>query len=129
MPVHVDWDNDEKTIIYALYEGQWTWEEFYGAIRQCQEMNATVPHPVHIIAHLRGNFLPRGAWVSHSENAIKRSNSSMGFIVIVTESQFLQSLMRVSSTVSPKWRETYRVARTVEEARTLIAQETSAKRF
>ena len=36
--IEVFWDNDAKSIIYTVFEGRWTWGDFYAADRQVIEM-------------------------------------------------------------------------------------------
>jgi len=43
MPISVQWDTPEKTIIYARYE-RWTWDDFYIALHQCTELASIVTY-------------------------------------------------------------------------------------
>jgi hypothetical protein len=129
MPVHVEWDNPERTIIYVRYEGRWTWEEFYQAVQDTQELSATVDYRTDIIAHMIDGFIPHGAPFVHSQNAVKQKNNMLGRIVVVSDSRFVQGLMSVSARINPNWKEKYSAATTVEEARSVIQKErqTAAK--
>lgn len=126
MPVRIDWDNPTQTILYVRYAGRWTWEEFYDAAKECQVLSATVNHPVYIIADMIGGFLPKGAPFSHSERVMANNNRNLGFVVVVSGNRFIQGLMNVSARMIPRWREQYRVANTVEEARAIIERERQA---
>ncbi|MEO8606269.1 MAG: hypothetical protein ABI690_00180 [Chloroflexota bacterium] len=123
MPVHIQWDNPEKSIIMARYEGRWTWEEFYQAAKDCEALAATVPHQINIIADMVDGFLPQGAPFGHAQKVASHNGPQMGFIVVVSGSRFIQGLMNVSARVVPVWREKYRAANSVEEARRMIEEE------
>ncbi|MCI0710470.1 MAG: hypothetical protein L0154_09950 [Chloroflexi bacterium] len=46
MPVNIQWDNADKTIIRFEFVDPWTWKEFYGAIRESEPMHNEVDHMV-----------------------------------------------------------------------------------
>ncbi len=121
MPIRIDWDNPEQNILHVRYEGRWTWSEFYDAAKECAVLAATVPHQVYIIAEMVGGFMPQGAPFVHSEKVMKHATGAhMGFVVVVTDNRFIQGLMNVSSRMMPKWREKYRAATSIAEARVII---------
>ena len=123
MPVRIEWDNPQQTILHVCYEGQWTWKEFYDAAKDCAALASTVPHRVYIIAEMSGGFLPPGAPFVHSEKVMKQGNGNMGFVVVVSSNRFINGLMSVSSRIVPKWGEKYCTATTIEQARALIEQD------
>ena len=47
MSVQVAWDNHEKTIVRYVFEGKWTWDEFYPAYNKAIEMENSVTHRGH----------------------------------------------------------------------------------
>ena len=122
MPVSIEWDNADKTIIYARYE-HWSWDDFYNAVKITTDLSLTVNHNVDIIAHLADSIIPQGSAFSHSGAALKQDNDKLGLIVVVTSNRFILSLMQVSSRIVPGWQKKYRMSDTLENARELIAQE------
>jgi hypothetical protein len=126
MPVHVRWDDPEHTIIYVRYEGRWTWEEFYQAVHDTQELSATVDHRIDVIAHMLDGFIPHGAPFAHSQNALKQKDARLGRVVVVSDNRFVQGIMQVSARVNPRWKEKYSTATSVEEARSLIQKDRMA---
>jgi hypothetical protein len=124
MPIRIDWDNAEQTILYVRYEAPWTWGDFYDAAKECAVLASTVSHQVFVIAEMVGGFMPQGAPFVHGEKVMKHAtNAHMGFVVVVADNRFIQSLVSVSSRIIPGWREKYRTANTIAEARALIEQE------
>lgn len=122
MPVSVQWDNPEKTIIYARYE-RWTWDDFYSALAQCVELSATVDHMVDIICDLVDNLVPKGATISHAAATLKQDNYRGGIIILVTPNRFVQALTQMTSRVLPDFKKKYRIVSSLEDAHQLIARE------
>jgi hypothetical protein len=55
MPVRVEWDNPDKTVIRYEMQGDWNWNEFRPAYNQAKAMLAEVPREVNFILDLRGS--------------------------------------------------------------------------
>lgn len=122
MPIFVQWDNPEKTIIYIRYE-RWTWDDYYDALSESTVLSKTVEHPIDIIADLADSLVPKGGTISHAAAALKQDNPRVSLIVLVTPNRFVQSLTQISFRVLPDFKKKYRMVSTVEEARALIARE------
>ena len=43
MPISVEWDNDEQTIICVTYTDPWTWDEAYTGRNTVLTLAKTVP--------------------------------------------------------------------------------------
>jgi hypothetical protein len=122
MPVTVQWDNPEKTIIYARYE-RWSWGEYYKALAECTELSHTVDHQVDIICDLVDNLIPKGGTISHTMATLKQDNDRVGLIVLVTPNRFIQALTQMSERIVPGFKKKYRMTSTLESARDLIMKE------
>jgi len=126
MPVSVQWDNPEKTIIYARYE-RWTWDDFYTALSQCTELTNTVDHIVYIICDLVDNVVPKGGTFSHAAATLKQDTDRVGLIILVTPNRFIQALTQMSSRIVPGFQKKYRMVTSLENARQLIARESQQR--
>lgn len=63
MPIEVQWDNDERTIMRVDYPEAWSWEEMYDAQTLGKEMADEIGHPYDVIHDLRKTtHLPPGAF-------------------------------------------------------------------
>jgi hypothetical protein len=122
MPVSVQWDDPEKTLIYARYE-RWSWDDFYKALNDCMQLSHTVDHPVDIICDLVDNMVPKGATISHAAATMRLDTTKGGLVVLVTSNHFIQSLIQVSSRVIPGFQKRYRLTSTLSSARELIVKE------
>jgi len=121
--IQVVWDNDEKTIVRWEFKGAWTWDEWYEATRYVLEMRATVmDHPcVPAIFDLKhsGN-VPMGA-LPHARTAMEMMDPR-DYVIITNSSGFVRSLTEIFRHLNREFAEKVFVARTVEEARSIIAQ-------
>lgn len=52
MPVSINWDNDERTIMRYVLVGAWQWTEFRSVIDEADALSRTVEHRVDIICDL-----------------------------------------------------------------------------
>ena len=53
MSVHVQWDNEDRTIILWSFVGRWTWGEYEDALAATASMLDTVDHQVDYIYDVR----------------------------------------------------------------------------
>jgi hypothetical protein len=98
------WDNPEKYIVRWIYPEKWTWDDFYEAIQQRDELFSTVSHTVHVIVDVRhSSFIPsgvmaRGRYISTGN----RRHPQEGITVIVGANAFIRGLYDVYSKVYTK---------------------------
>lgn len=97
MAITVSWDNEAQTIIRQQYEGQWTWDVFYtDAAEVTWAMMKTVSHPVYIISDFTlSTGIPVGGALTHARNVLSKYPDNWNGIIIVSPSQFVQSLVAV----------------------------------
>ncbi len=53
MSVHVEWDNEELTVILWSFVGRWTWGEYEDALKMVNSMLEHVEHKVDYIYDVR----------------------------------------------------------------------------
>jgi hypothetical protein len=95
MPITVDWDNLQQTIILFTYNRPWTWREFDAAVEQTLALVNTVDHKVDIIFDLRnGGFPPRDA-VWRFKTAAELSHPNVGQYVYVAPSMLAHFVKNV----------------------------------
>ena len=101
MAISVEWGNEEHTIVYWVFNGKWTWEEFSDAQRESNQLLATVDHIVDIIGNLkRGPNLPPNA-LSAYQGLLEHSAENLGLIVLVGSSNFVKALVGIFSRMIP----------------------------
>ncbi|GAB5491196.1 MAG: hypothetical protein Phog2KO_14110 [Phototrophicaceae bacterium] len=127
MGVEIQWDNDEKTIMHFIYEGRWTWKEFYTKIDEANQLMDTVPHPcVSIIDMQKSRYLPSGAAL-HISNVIRQSMShnNSGISVFLQADMIVQIMIDVLKEIYPDILENteWLYANTLEEARKMAQEQ------
>lgn len=121
MPIHIYWDNDEKTILMEKFDGQWTIEEYYQLIDEDAERLAQVPHVVHVVIDASTSSMPPKQIFSGIQYALKKLPPNQGLTVFVKLNRAMEMFVEVAQQISPRFAGTYYAAATVEEARLIIA--------
>lgn len=61
MAIKVAWGDDSKTLLVNVYEGRWTLDDFYLAVRQTNALLDSVDHNVNVILDVKNSGLfPKG---------------------------------------------------------------------
>lgn len=131
MPVSITWSYRHNDIIQLTFTPTWTWDAFYDAVAKTRKMATAAPYNrVDIIAEIRGKTVPFGGLLfRHLDTAVADPSPKQGRIVLVLESQVLQSIVRAAMRISPKTAGYYLIASSVEEAEAMLAhlRESSAQ--
>ncbi len=123
MGVSTQWDNEEKTVIRYVYEGKWTWDEYYPEHQKAREMTKSVEHTVHVLVDVRnGALLPKGA-LTHSRSALTNKPENEGITIIVGANLFIQVMANAVRRIYPEPFKQYRFVSTIEEAYALLAEQ------
>ncbi len=114
--IEINWDNDDKTVMRYTYQGQWTWQEFYGVMEQSHQMMDTVDHPVDILVDMRASAqIPQGA-VTQFRRIANVRHPNTGTIVAVTEARVARMLYDIFATVFRPIASRYHIVQTIDEA-------------
>ncbi|MCU0499147.1 MAG: hypothetical protein MUF87_17475 [Anaerolineae bacterium] len=125
MSIKTNWENEDKTVILHIYEGEWSWEDYYQAQTvKTKEMMQSVSHTVHIFADFHTtNYIPRGVLISHVQNALKAYPPNWGFLIFVIKSGFLKSLgTKIIALLPTDYKKRVFFANTYKEAHLIIQQ-------
>ena len=132
MGIEVSWDNEAKTIVKYVYEGRWTLQDFDNAREQAAKLEETVPHRVDVIVDVRNSSLVPTGTISRGKQVITTtpvSHPSEAMAIIVGAGPLVRSIYDVVSKVYPEIvrRRGFRFARSMEEAREIIAKEVEGR--
>jgi hypothetical protein len=121
MPVKVEWDNEEKSVIRFTYTGNWTWDEFYIHVKEANEMMDSVDKTcVSIVDMSKGSRLPANASI-HIRNIIRQSMShnNSGITVFIKAETIVKMIIDALRMNYPDIKDfsNFMYAKTVEEAR------------
>ena len=120
MPVHVSWDNEDKTIIHYQFDQDWTWEEFFPAKARAQELIDTVPHKVGVILETHHNGAVRPNLLGNFRNGLRTKHPNTVIVVIVVTRPFIRTMIGTVLALSPLANVHIEMAYTLEEARPII---------
>ncbi|HUN08569.1 MAG TPA: hypothetical protein PLQ56_18325 [Aggregatilineales bacterium] len=126
MPVSLQWDNDEQTILRYDYCGRWTWEEYAPVFERAsillRESNWTVHFIVHLKDEVARNHLPAGALV-RVVNIFRNAPATAGKTIIVNAGMVYRTVAQTGAAAYPAIGKKYGFADTLEEARLMLAAE------
>jgi hypothetical protein len=127
MGVQIHWDNPQKTTLRYDFTGRWTWDEFYAAYDVAKPMMMSVTHKVDFILNssddVSRRYTPPNA-MTHMLSIARKALPNAGKCVSVNNgSAFRRVLLTMVTKVNPKIAEVYVFAKTLEEARAMLAQD------
>lgn len=127
MGVIVDWDTPEKHAVLFNFTNPWTWTEFYVARPQGDVLAESVDHPVAAIILLPHPLqLPPGAMTQGRKIAMTRHNKFVVSIV-VTDNVLVKTMFPLFARINQEIADSYRLVRSLEEARAVADQVLSAR--
>jgi hypothetical protein len=123
MGITIAWDDAERTTLIYTIDGRWTWDEFYNTIYQAREMMENVPHAqVHSIVDIsNGKLFPANA-LSHFARMSTARHPKTGMMVMVGMGSFVRALMNMLNGYKQHSTNRIRVAQTLDEARSILAE-------
>jgi hypothetical protein len=126
MPIHVQFDNEQRTIMRYQFVGRWTWVEYHEAIKNAYELVKAIPYTVNMILDFsQGSVLPHNA-LSIFGTSMKTPPRDFDFAVVVSESTFIQMLVTVFQRVYRGTGGKLIYAHTLKEAREVAEKRQSA---
>ncbi|MCA0459040.1 MAG: hypothetical protein LCI00_34135 [Chloroflexi bacterium] len=102
MPVSMDWDNADHSIIRVTFQGQWERDDIERMITKGVSMLETVNHEVDsIFDFTQSTFSPRKllASVDRMENT---HNPNERLVIIVNANIYIRSVIKVARVLAPK---------------------------
>jgi hypothetical protein len=124
MKVYSQWDNAEQTVIHSIHERDWTWTELHTHdTTVLPDMVRSVHNPVSVIVDmLRSPYFPPEAFSDH----VRRMSAAYDdlnittVVFVIREDDIGQLLLSAHRRFSD--RRDYYTARSLDEARSIIAQ-------
>lgn len=119
MPVQVEWDNDEHSIIRLKFEGKWVLEELYPALAEMYRLMGAEDHTVDgIVDMTHASTLPSN--ILSIRGTIERNKpTNRGLTAIAGANTLIRSMSNILNRVRREDSD-YIFTTTVEEARQAI---------
>jgi hypothetical protein len=126
MPISVQWDNPEKTVLCQKFEGKWTGPDYYASLDEMSRLLKEVDHRVHLLGDMSDSVgIPALNLLAASGRVIKMVEHQFSSITIVKAHNYFQSLVNVVRRMSPALAERVYFVSTLEEAHKQLAKRTS----
>ena len=124
MPMTVEWDDAEQTIILITITPPITWEMFDEGVDRAMDMARSVPHRVDIISNPGATQMPPGSAMPHLQRAFGNFPPNLILLVARITNFFARNMSSIVGHVylGP----CFKVADSVEAAREIIYQARAA---
>lgn len=124
MPVTIEWDNPNKTIMKMSFVGHWTWTEVYLALPQGDKLLEEIDYSISVIIDWsRSLGIPPSA-LTHAGTLARKQNPKVNMTVFVGASTFFTTLWGIFSKLNSLFArpERFVFADSLEEARIILAK-------
>jgi hypothetical protein len=127
MPIHVDWDDAEQTIIRYTFSSPWTWNDYRAAIDRAWELAQSVDHPTDTITDMSNSRLwPEGLFTNIRKSVVEIPDTTQS-VVLVGGGMFVEMSISVLRRVYRSPGARFLTAHSLDEARQLILQRRAEK--
>lgn len=123
MGIHVQWDDDAKTIILMKIVGRWEWQEMQDTVFVCNQMIEAVPHHVHFILDRQGGLWTPGNLLSNARKIISTFTPNEGYRIIVGENPLVREMFHTFEMLNGGAGFRYRYVASIEEAREFLSRQ------
>lgn len=121
MGIVVNWDDSDQTIIRWDFGETWLWEDFHNAFSQSLDLSNAVSHRVDVIPYLKmTRSVPPNALAQF--NRIQRQMPANTHLIVITGGNPFENAI-ISAFRAAYRADTWRTAKTLEDARALIQRE------
>jgi hypothetical protein len=112
------WYNDEKTIMYELFEDHWTWLDFSECIKGAIEEIRAVDHDVLAIAdYTHSSGLPiKGASIKLARDVMQLEPDNWKGAIIVSNNRLIRTMVNLFQSANRTFGNRVYLENTVEDA-------------
>jgi hypothetical protein len=127
MPISVRYEEDNHIVVW-VFEGRWTWEDYYAQRDTVNDHIEALNHPIDMIVDMsNGSILPQSV-LTHANSAARKAPENISIIVIVGPSAFLRTFFqffkRMYGFFQPNKDKNLHMVATIEEAYKILHQKT-----
>ena len=103
MPIEISWFDEEKTILFAKFTGEWTWEEYaVSSIDALKLAQATDYRLDQIIDMSASGAIPEGQALTHMNRSYELSRPfKIGLTILVGASTILRGVVSALAITNP----------------------------
>lgn len=118
MPATYEWFNEDKTLMYEKFSGDWTWHDFIECIKGASEQIRTVDHPVVAIAdYTESKTLPMsGASLKIARDVMNNAPENWMGVVIISENRLIRAMVSLFQSANRTFGDKVYLETTLEDA-------------
>ena len=125
MPISLNWDNENRTVLRLIFWNEWTLDEYATQFEIVVDALKTITHSVDILIDLRtDSYVPKGDSLRAFRNVMDKLPENTGVIVYVNDNPVQRHLfdkqLSFYNTVSRGRKQRVYMVETLEEAHELI---------
>jgi hypothetical protein len=121
MGIQVLWDTQEFDILIFDLRAEWTWGEFHACVEEAMRMIHDCSHTIYAIVLPPTTFPASPSIITEFQRVTRMLLPSIALIVVVTNSFLVETVNEIFFRVSPLAGRIGRLAKTMDDARQLIA--------
>ncbi len=122
MPVTMDWDNQERTIIRVTFEGKWDISDIHRMINKGVSMVETVHHKVDGIFDFTHSIFSPKNLLSTVDRIESTHSPNDRMVIIVNANIYIRSIIKVARVLAPKTFAHLHFVTSIEAAYDIIAR-------
>ncbi len=118
MAFHVEWMNQDETILLTTLEAGWQWAEFLGQSSAVEKAHLdAVIKPVYLLKHLKGQISrPPLGWIQTFQGTGIIDHPRCAAYIVISQNSLIKTLAAVYAKVQPEFGRKTFVVRDIEEA-------------
>jgi hypothetical protein len=118
MPMTVDWDDAEHTLILATISDPTTWDDFNRGVDEIVRLAHTVPHRVDVICDAGPTPMPPGSPLPYLKRAFQLMPKNVGVVVSPITNVFARTMSTIVG--QAYFGSRYKVVESLEAAREAV---------
>ncbi len=119
MSITIQWDNEDKTVLYQVIEGHWSWNDVYPILEQINSMMEEIDHKVTLIINMQNSsMIPKGTLLNIVKLRVE-THPNVNRVIMVGARNFVQLLYNTLSRLYGQRGYSFTMVATLEEARTM----------
>ena len=120
MGVLVQWDDEAKTMIRQIYDGNIILDDYYIATDEFVKLAKSVPHTVHSIMDRRGIRKTSGSLIQVMRYANNKMPDNVGLRIVIQPNMLTKIMVDMGQRLAPKLIANAAYCNTLEEAHQLV---------
>lgn len=124
MPIQIDWDNAQHTVIRVMFEGVWDIRDIRNMIKTGASMMESVNHDVDSIFDFTNSRFSPANLLSTADQMEETYNVHERLLIMVNANFYIKSLAKMAVVLAPKTFANVRFVSTLDDAYALILNET-----